>query len=466
MPARRHPAERRLGPPSLSRRDLLRRGAAITAGLVAPTCAEVPIVPTLAIPRVPPQSDIPGGLAAGGPRVYKNGKPFFLGGINHWSAATMAREGDAAGWDQLRRDLDAFQSAGMNTVRLMAASEGPDDQPLRLVPSLQPAAGRFDPAAVAGLHRLIAEFERRGLHAILTLNNHWPWSGGFSQYLDWAGMGPIRNPPPYPDGSWYEFESFIGGFFESAIATSAFEDLLRFLVPQLKNSPAVIWELCNEAHPGRRPLARYRKWLAATAALVKSLAPAQLLTTGSMGGPPPYASVFFDGVSLVHDHEGPNIDFATFHLWPQDWQWLTLGRSAHDFPRALEEAKRHVTNQIVVASRINKPILLEAFDFPRDGASCVPGSPTTERDRFFEEIYDTCQSLMGATSLAGVLPWAWAGPRKPPRPGESWRRGDPFLGDPPPYPQGRSSIYTADDTWKIIAKRTARIVGFTPPSAG
>ena len=48
-----------------------------------------------------------------------------------------------------------------------------------------------------------------------------------------------------------------------------------------------------------------------TAALVKSLAPAQLVTTGSQGNLGPGM-----GNSVVHDHESPHIDFVTFHIWP------------------------------------------------------------------------------------------------------------------------------------------------------
>ena len=49
------------------------------------------------------------------------------------------------------------------------------------------------------------------------------------------------------------------------------------------------------------------------------------------------------------------------------------------------------------------------------------------------------------------MPWAWAGDSRPPRPGEFWKPGDPFIGDPPHEKQGWYSIYDKDTTLKLIA---------------
>ena len=36
---------------------------------------------------------------------------------------------------------------------------------------------------------LLAEMGKRQMHAVLYFNNSWEWSGGYGQYLEWAGEG-------------------------------------------------------------------------------------------------------------------------------------------------------------------------------------------------------------------------------------------------------------------------------------
>ena len=59
--------------------------------------------------------------------------------------------------------------------------------------------------------------------------------------------------------------------------------------------------------------------------------------------------------------------------------------------------------------------------------------------------------------MAGIMPWAWAGDARPPRPGEFWKPGDPFIGDPPHEEQGWYSVYTPDSTVKLIRDWSAKI---------
>jgi len=413
--------------------------------LVVEACCQPPPAPC---PRAP-EPTIPGGLQVRGSRFYRDGKAFFIKGFNYWSALPLlTRDGSESGvgWDLLRRDLDVLQGAGINVLRILGATEGPDTEPLRIVPSLQPSRGHYDPRGVAALLRLVAELERRQLFAIVVMNNFWHWSGGMAQYLAWAGEGPIPYPPPRPGGSWDEFQKYASRFYENPKATRSFADLLGFLVPQLASSPAVIWELANEPR-GIDNVKAYRTWIDDTACLIKSLAPNQLVTTGSEGqtATPAYA-----GTDVVRDHRSGAIDFITFHMWAQNWGWVRPEKLAEDFPEALERAREYVTRHATLAAQLDKPILLEELGFPRDGGSFEPDSPTTLRDRYFQEVFTLVRSLMTTTPMAGLMPWAWAGDTRPPRPGQTWKPGDPFTGDPPHEPQGWYSIYTADSTLEII----------------
>ncbi len=432
-----------------TRRDVLCGATGALTGIFSESCMTLP-PPSVA------HETLAGGLEVRGTRLYKGGKPFFVSGINYWAATTLARDGDSAGWDRVRRDLDVLQSLGINVVRTMGGTEGPDTEPLRIVPSIQPREGRYEESGVHGVQRFAEEIRLRGLFAIVVLNNFWPWSGGMAQYLAWAGQGPIPYPPPIAGGTWSGYEAFAGRFYRIDGARKAFRSYVRFLVPRLKDNPAVIWELANEPR-GTNDVGSYRRWVDETARLIKSLAPGQLVTTGSEGQT---ASPESAGLDVIEDHRSPAVDFATFHLWAQNWGWVHPDTLAADFPGALALARRYVEDHAARAVRLGKPILLEEFGFPRDGASFDPDGPTRLRDRYFEEIYSLVSSLLRETPIAGIMPWAWAGDARPPRPGEFWRPGDPLSGDPPHEPQGWYGVYARDSTVAVIRQGSARIASF------
>jgi mannan endo-1,4-beta-mannosidase len=403
-----------------------------------------------------PHERLPGALEVRGTRFYKDGAPFFVAGMNYWAASTLAREGDAAGWDRVRRDLDTLQSLGINVVRTMGATEGPDTEPLRIVPSIQPREGYYESAGVVGILRLAEELSRRGLHAIVMLNNFWPWSGGMAQYLAWAGEGAIPYPPPVAGGSFASYVEFTSRFYGNRRANEAYDRMIRFLVPQLRENPAIVWELANEPR-GMDDTVGYRRWIDETARLIKSLAPGQLVTTGSEGETvwPQLA-----GLDVVLDHHSPAIDFATFHLWAENWGWVHPQSLAEDYPAALDRARRYVAEHVARAAILGKPILFEEFGFPRDGGSFDPQAQTTLRDRYFGEMYELVRSLIPDTPLAGILPWAWSGDVRPPRPGGYWKPGDALTGDPPHERQGWYGIYQDDATAAVIREGSARITAF------
>jgi len=442
-------------PFSPTRREIL-HGAAVAAGaILLDGCHGGPAPASAARLAGQPMT---GGLDVSGTRFTRNGQPFFVSGINYWAGTTLARpDNTAGGWDQVRRDLDGIQAAGINMIRTIAATEGPNTEPQRIVPTTQPAAGQYDPAGVAGVLRFAEELQKRGLYGIYMLSNFWQWSGGFAQLVSWAGGGAIPYPPPAPGGSWDRFQSFSGSFYKNAQAVELYDSYVRFIVPQLKSNPTVIWELANEPR-GMTNQAAFHAWIDRTARLIKSLGPGQLVTTGSEGltDSPVYA-----GVDPVKDHASAAIDFICFHMWAANWGWVHEESIPSGYPRALELAKKYVAKHAELAVKAGKPLLLEEFGFPRDGGSFDPSSPTTFRDRYFQEVYALVASLIPTTPMAGIMPWAWAGAQRPPRPGQLWRPGDPFIGDPPHEKQGWYSIYDKDATLKLITAWSPKITKIT-----
>jgi mannan endo-1,4-beta-mannosidase len=446
-----------------SRRDVL-RGVAVAAGTLAiEACAHGTAAGPVSAGggsgggAPAPSSDrrwLPGGLEVRGKRFYRDGKPFFVNGFNYWSSLPLSREGNTAGWDQVRRDLDALQGMGINMLRIIGGTEGPDTEPLRIVPSLQPAQGKYDAPSVAGLLRLTEELNHRKLYAIVMMNNFWHWSGGMAQYLAWAGAGPMPYPPPHPGGSWDTYQKTTAQFYSNGKATQAYADFLRYMVPQMSNNPAVIWELANEPR-GINNVKPFVAWVDETARLIRSMAPGQLVTTGSEGQT---ASASYAGVDVERDHASPFIDFITFHLWAENWGWVHEDNVGPGLPKALDRARAYIDDHAKRATRVGKPLLLEEFGYPRDAHSFAADSPVTIRDKYFDEIYGLVNSLKATSPMAGIMPWAWAGDARPPRPGEFWKPGDPFIGDPPHEKQGWYSVYDKDSTVELIKGWSARLV--------
>jgi mannan endo-1,4-beta-mannosidase len=390
-------------------------------------------------------------LATNGGKITRGGKPLFLSGFNFWSAVALAAETSGNGWNILTADLDALSACGINLIRVMGAAEGPDTEPWRIVPSFQREPGRYDERWVTGLGRLVDELEKRAMYVIVVLNNFWQWSGGMSQYVRWSGHGPIPYPSPHEVGQTEPFERYAAQFFIDDRAKGLFRDFLRFLIPPLRESPVVIWELANEPRGIHHGVA-LTTWIDETARLVKLLAPQQLLTTGSEGETPHPDQA---GLDVLRNHESPDVDLVTCHIWAQNWGWVRPASLAADLTSSLQRAERYLRHHAELAKVLGKPLLLEEFGFPRDEVGYGPESPTTLRDRYFASLYALVHEMQDVTTLSGIAPWSWAGASIPARPGQLWRPGDPLTGDPPHEMQGWYSVYEKDSTTSVIRDGSA-----------
>ncbi|MGE5741654.1 MAG: mannanase, partial [Candidatus Aminicenantes bacterium RBG_16_66_30] len=129
------------------------------------------------------------------------GKPYYFVGANFWQGMNLAVDGPSGDRARLLRELDRMRDLGLTNLRVMASSEGPNTEPFRTVPALMTAPGEYDGSVLDGLDFLLAEMGKRGMRAVMVLNNFWQWSGGMAQYVSWHEKTPI----PYPG----DYEKFI-----------------------------------------------------------------------------------------------------------------------------------------------------------------------------------------------------------------------------------------------------------------
>ncbi len=259
-----------------------------------------------------------------------NTSAYYFLGANLWQGMNLGAQGPSGDRARLVRDLDALRAAGVTQLRVLGASEGPDSEPWRIVPSLQPCPGVYNPDVLDGFDFLIAEMGKRRMRATVVLGDEWAWSGGHVQYVRWAqqldagasvnastcvpaGVNPATGaarvpditsaqwrsrgfqdvPYPGPGGnSWGDYQALAGQFYTSATAQRIWREHVAFMAAHVNPytgavhsaDPTIMsWQLANEPRPADiSPQAGtdFQAWLVNASAFVKEQAPRQLVSTG------------------------------------------------------------------------------------------------------------------------------------------------------------------------------------------
>ncbi len=384
------------------------------------------------------------------------GQPLHYMGSNFWYGMNLGSLGPSGDRPRLLRELDRFKAQGITNLRIIAGTEGPDTEPWRIVPALQERPGIYDPALLNGLDFLLDEMSKRSLHAVIMLTNFWFWSGGMTQYLNWAGEGPV--PYPIPSNDYQTYRAYASQFYKNRKAQNYLDTFIKFIVTrtntisgkQYINDPTIMsWELANEPSVVGE-VTDFGKWIDRESTYVKSLDQNHLVTTGSEGKPPR------SQLDVARDHQYKNIDYVTIHLWAQNWGWYDPTQAQTSYPNALHEMKNYFQTMVSEAKPLNKPLVLEEFGLARDEQSYLRGSPTTYRDQYYRSVFEEVRNAINNGSrVSGVNFWAWGGES-----GNSsivwWKPGDPFTGEPPAEPQGWYSIFHTDTSTINIITEFAR----------
>jgi mannan endo-1,4-beta-mannosidase len=159
----------------------------------------------------PPATSIPVSsqfVTASHGKFILEGHPYYFIGANFWQGMNLGVNGPSGNRNQLNQDLDQLQQLGATNLRVMASSEGPNTEPHRMVPALMDSPGVYDQSVLDGLDYLIAQMGKRGMKAVMVLNNFWQWSGGMGQYVSWQEKTPI----PYP-GDYNTFIAYVAKFY-------------------------------------------------------------------------------------------------------------------------------------------------------------------------------------------------------------------------------------------------------------
>lgn len=394
-------------------------------------------------------------------RLLENTKPYYFVGTNYWYGSLLGLEKDKKrGVERLRKELDFLKKNGVTNLRLMAGAEGVGDLNgvPRVRPVLQPEQGKFDADILDGLDLVLVEMAKRDMRAVIFFSNNWEWSGGFQQYLIWNKVIDEKWLTEKPD--WDTLRDLVAKFYSCEPCKTAYAEQMTFILSRTNkisgkkytDDPTIMsWQIANEPRP-MRPAANedYKKWIAETAARIKQLAPKQLVSIGHEGRIGTESLELFEQI-----HADKNVDYLTMHIWPRNWAWFERGKMAEQYDIAEQMTRDYIKEHVVVAKKLNKPIVIEEFGMPRDGQSFDIKAKTTIRDRYFATVFSYIKT---EPLIAGANFWAFGGTARQIKDQLFWKPGDDYMGDPPMEEQGLYTVFDRDrSTWKIIANSVSRL---------
>ena len=395
-------------------------------------------------------------------------------GTNFWYGPLIASEGRGGNRDRLHKELDALKSIGVTNLRILVGSDGPEGIAYKVEPVLQLEPGVYNDTVLRGLDYLLAQMAERDMHAVLYFNNSWEWSGGYGQYLEWAGNGKAL----LPNVDGYEnYVDHVSRFVKDEKAKEFYYNHVRNIVtrtntvtgkPYIEDPTIFSWQIGNEPRAFARDSvtkAAFAEWMCSSATLIKSLDPNHMVSTGSEGlyG----CEVDMDLFEQIHAHK--DFDYLNVHIWPLVWRWVTKDTFADSVCVANRMTEKYLTAHFPVAERLGKPIVLEEFGYPRDGGKAFEGeavkfwdgvslskdSSTAARDAYYSYVFDRLvKARENGEPLAGVNFWGWGGHATQSEVNEFWRPGDDYCGDPAQEPQGLFSVYATDESTVELIRQT------------
>lgn len=385
---------------------------------------------------------------------YNNGEEYRFVGTNFWYGAYLGRAGDVGDRNRLTTELDLLIKNGITNLRVLGASEEASFEN-SLEPAILKEDGSVDESILVGLDFLLAEMAKRNMKAVIFLNNYWEWSGGMSTYNAWYGDGPAIDPA---DGDWEAFMKYSARFYKNEAAQKRYRAHIKMLIERVntvnqmvyKNDPTIMaWQLANEPRPGRGEssivdIPVYIDWIDKTAAFIKANDTNHLVSSGSEG-----KAGSLDSLAVFEAaHKTPNIDYLTFHIWAKNWGWIDPANMEETYTPAVQKLDDYLETHVQVAQRLQKPIVLEEFGFPRDTERYSLESSTNFRDKYYQHVFNKVETMEG---FSGTNFWSWGGLGRSANADYRWHPGDPFTGDPPQEPQGLNSIFSSDkSTLEII----------------
>ncbi|KAH8102452.1 glycoside hydrolase [Cristinia sonorae] len=360
--------------------------------------------------RLHKPSPPPGFVTARGTKFELDGKPFaFVGANSYWLPLLTSQSDVEATFKTMKNaGVKVLRTWGFNAINGSELAEAlKSDLTYYQVWNSSEWILNEGPQGLKRLDNVIKTAEKYDIKVLLAFTNNWVGYGGMELYINWiAGSGHSHDI-----------------FYTDKRIIASYQNYVRAIVDRYKESPAIFaWELMNEARclgdlpAGPACIAGTEllpKWYREQSDFVRSLDPHHMITTGGEGhffwkNPVKY---WFNG-TLVSDYNFngaagedfdrditfPNIDFGTYHMYPQTWypELDTPGSNFSVEAWGLDWIDAHIKS----ANKAGKPLLLEEFGVT--GLS----NKTTMYTSWVKRALDTKHaSPIPLRTFSGIMPW-------------------------------------------------------------
>lgn len=388
-----------------------------------------------------------------------NDKPYYFIGTNFWFGVILGSEGQGGNRERLLKELDFMKENGINNLRVLVGADGPSGQKVKVMPTLQIEPGVYNDTIFDGLDFLMAELGKRDMYAVLYLNNSWEWSGGYGQYLNWAGRGDV---PEAGVQDWPVFVKHVAQYTDCDSCHTLFLNHVKHVINRtnrytgkkyIDDTAIMSWQVGNEPRSfSDEGKPAFVKWLKETTALIRSLDPNHLISLGNEG-----TKGCEEDMSLFEQiNSDPNVDYLTIHIWPKNWSWIDPTQVVASVDTAIVETDKYIDSHLAIAKKLNKPMVIEEFGYPRDNHKYTLDDTTVARDTYYSNIFSKIISSKENNGLiAGCNFWTWGGFGRPAH--TFWEPWDDYVGDPSQEEQGLNSVFDTDTTIKIIKSYTQKL---------
>ncbi|WJX13454.1 mannan endo-1,4-beta-mannosidase [Trifolium repens] len=335
-----------------------------------------------------------GFVQRNGTHFILNGKQHYVNGFNAYWLMMLASDPSTK-----FKVTSTFQQAsqhGLNVGRTWAYNDGGDN-------ALQISPGSYDENVFRALDFVISEARKYGVKLILGFVNNWSDLGGKPKYVEWARERG-HNVKSEDD------------FFTHPVVKQYYKNHVKVVLTRkntingmlYKDDPTIFaWELMNEPRYENDTSGKLiQNWVGEMAAYVKSIDNNHLLEIGLEGyygetmpqkkqfNPNTYQT----GTDFISNNQIPQIDFATIHLYPD--QWL-INSSTKSVKNAFVDKwiESHIQDSNTI---LGKPIIIAEFG----KSSNSSGYSIAKRNSYFSKIYKAIsKSANSGGSCAGGIFW-------------------------------------------------------------
>jgi mannan endo-1,4-beta-mannosidase len=326
-----------------------------------------------------------------------NGKDFYFQGTNFYRLGILQKFTE----NQVEDALTQIAQKGMKVIRLWGFScSGCTSEVEPILEWAKPDELGLNESALYRLDFTLNAAQKKGLKVILPLVNYW------DEYcsMQWWTKQILGDSDKHK-------------FYISSTVINAYKRYIHTILNRrnkingiyYKDDPTIMAiELANEPHTennyernqGKQNGSIVHHWLDEMASYVRQLAPHQLIASGEEGYKVNHPDLTrngwmhdgLKGVDFGANVALNNIDFATVHLYPDNWNI-----PSSDFDWINEHV---VKDRAAIAHRANKPIILEEYGLSMDPQFQKYGYQA-DRRKFLGRLHQ----MVNQAGYAGTVVW-------------------------------------------------------------